>query len=137
MPDRQPRPLPHEGVFARIAPSPISGVGVFAIVPIPKGTDIFANDRSDMVWVEEAELDRAGLSPAHRALYADFGVRRDGRLGVPRNFNLLTTGWHLNEPAEGAEPNVGVTKGLAFIALRDIAQGEELTLRYETFSEAG
>ena|SRR5215203_5585858 len=127
-------PLPHENVFARLGVSPIHGVGVFAIVPIPQGTNIFANDRVDMVWVEEAQLDRAGLAPAHRALYADFGVARDGRLGVPRNFNMLTTGWHLNEPPKGQEPNVGVTPSLEFIAVRDIAEGEELTLRYETFS---
>jgi hypothetical protein len=128
-------PLPHEGVFVRLAPSPIEGIGVFAIAPIPKGTNIFANDRNELRWIEEAELERAGLSPEQRQLYDDFAVNHDGKLGVPKNFNLLTTGWYLNEPRDGEAANVGVTANLEFVALRDIAVGEELTLRYATFSE--
>jgi hypothetical protein len=125
--------LPHENVFARLGPSGIQGIGVFAIVPIPKGTNIFANDRSDMVWVDEAEL--SGLPEPLRQLYTDFGVASDGKLGVPKNFNLLTTGWYLNEPQGEAPHNLGVTKDLGFVALRDIAPGEELTTRYADYSD--
>ena len=35
------RKLPHEGVYTRIKPSNIHGVGVFAISDIPKGTYVF------------------------------------------------------------------------------------------------
>ena len=130
-------PLPHENVFVRLAPSPIQGIGVFAIAPIPKGTNIFANDRGEIRWIDEAELDRAAMSAEHRQLYDDFAIARDGKLGVPRNFNLLTPGWHLNEPRGEAEANVGVTADYEFVALRDIAPGEELTTRYAAFSEHG
>jgi multidrug efflux pump subunit AcrA (membrane-fusion protein) len=52
--------LPHQGVWVRLGVSAIEGIGVFAIRPIPKGTDIFANDRVPLVWVSRAELEAAG-----------------------------------------------------------------------------
>jgi hypothetical protein len=40
--------LPHERVYTRLRPSQISGVGVFAITKIPKGTYIFEPDDEDL-----------------------------------------------------------------------------------------
>ncbi len=125
--------LPHDGVYARVGVSGIHGVGVFAIRAIPAGTDIFANDRAEIVWVDRSALDDA--TPAQRRLYHDFGIARGDRIGCPANFNLLTTGWHLNEPRAGEEANVLATADVALIAARDIAEGEELTVRYDTFSD--
>jgi hypothetical protein len=128
------RPLPHERVYVRLAPSPLQGIGVFAIRAIAKGTNIFANDRTPIDWVDAAEVEARELSEEEKKLYDDFAIARDGKLGVPRNFNLLTTGWYLNEPAEGEEPNVAMNADDDFIALRDIVAGEELTTRYSDFS---
>ena len=127
--------LPHEHVFVRLGVSQIEGIGVFAIRPIPKGTNLFPNDCIEIVWVERAHLDRAGLTPAQRALYHDFGIVRGDQLGCPINFNNLTPGWYLNEPAEGEEPNVMVDEGYNFFTARDIAEGEELCVRYGDFSD--
>ncbi|HEY0130177.1 MAG TPA: SET domain-containing protein [Allosphingosinicella sp.] len=127
--------LPHEGVYVRLGLSPVHGIGVFAIRPIPEGTDIFANDGVPLVWVSKAELERADLTPAERALYHDFGINRGESIGCPANFHNLTPGWYLNEPAPGAEANVESTDRLGFIARRDIAEGEELCIDYAGFSE--
>jgi hypothetical protein len=115
--------------------SDIDGVGVFAIRTIPKGTDIFANDRVPMAWVSRDELERSGLSEAERAFYRDFGIRRGNEIGCPANFNNLTPGWYLNEPPPGEAANVHVGEAFAFTARRDIAEGEELTVDYSSFSE--
>jgi hypothetical protein len=130
-----PSNLPHQGVWVRLGLSAIDGIGVFAIRPIPEGTDIFANDRAPLVWVSRAELDEAKLSAAERALYHDFGIRRGDRIGCPADFHHLTPGWYLNEPAPGASANVRCQGDLAFLAARDIAEGEELTIDYSSFSE--
>jgi hypothetical protein len=127
--------LPHEGVWVRLGVSPIEGIGVFAIRPIPGGTDIFAYDRVPLVWVDRAELDRAGLTEAERALYRDFGINRGETIGCPANFHNLTPGWYLNEPEPGDSANVSTPDGLTFLAARDIEEGEELTIDYESFSE--
>jgi hypothetical protein len=127
--------LPHDGVWVRLGLSPIEGVGVFAIRPIPKGTDIFANDGVPLVWVDKADLERAGLTAAERDLYRDFGINRGDRIGCPANFHNLTPGWYLNEPKPGERANVRTADGLVFLAARDIAEGEELTIDYESFSE--
>ena len=126
--------LPHEGVYVRLGLSAVHGIGVFAIRPIPAGTDIFANDLVPLVWVAKAELERSDLTPAERAFYHDFGISRGDRIGCPANFHNLTPGWYLNEPGPGAEANVRSTGELGFIACRDIAEGEELTIHYAGFS---
>jgi hypothetical protein len=127
--------LPHDGVWVRLGLSGIEGIGVFAIRPIPRGTDIFANDRVPIVWVDKAELERADLTEAERALYRDFGINRGDRIGCPANFHNLTPGWYLNEPKPDEPANVRTEDGLAFLAARDIAEGEELTIDYSSFSD--
>ena len=127
--------LPHEGVYVRLGLSAVHGIGVFAIRPIPAGTDIFANDLVPLVWVSKAELERAGLTPAERAFYRDFGIGRGDLVGCPANFHNLTPGWYLNRPAPGARANVASTADFAFIACRDIAEGEELSIDYAGFSD--
>jgi hypothetical protein len=127
--------LPHEQVYVRLAPSKVHGIGVFAIRPIPEGTDIFANDKVQLVWVDSAELEDAGLTEEQRRLYRDFGINRGDRIGCPVNFNNLTPGWYLNEPAQGEEPSVRVDRQMSFFAARDIEAGEELNVRYSDFSE--
>jgi SET domain-containing protein len=126
------KPLPHQGVYARLGISPIHGIGVFALRPIPAGTDVFGNDQVEMVWVERSEL--GALLPAEKALYHDFGIHRGTRIGCPVNFHNLTPGWYCNEPDAGEEPNLAVEEDFTFRASRNIAEGEELTVRYSEFS---
>lgn len=123
---------PHEGVYTRLRPSPIHGVGVFAIRRIKKGTYVFPGDEEPMRWVKAKTL--KGLPKEVRRLYEDFCVIKDGgkSYGCPRNFNVMTVGWYLNE---SKTPNVASDAKCEFYALRDIKAGEELTVDYATYSE--
>ncbi len=123
--------LPHEGVYTRLGRSKLHGVGVFAIRRIPKGTNPFETDDSKSMWVKQDRIQN--LPPQVRELYGDFGVLRDGRWCVPTNFNKLTPGWYLNCSKDN--PNMACDDALEFYALRDIEEGEELTVDYGTFSE--
>lgn len=121
---------PHKGVFVRLKPSKLhtGGVGVFAICPIPKGTNVFAGESERLVWTDSKNLPRR---PELRRLYTDFGVLREGRYATPPNFNAMGPGWYLNN---STTPNVKCDENLDFIAIRDISTGEELSADYSTYS---
>jgi SET domain-containing protein len=128
---------PHENVRVRLGRSEIHGIGVFACQPIEAGTNVFANDQSEISWVSASLLDDPSLDDFQRALYRDFAIRSGDVLGCPSNFNLLTVGWYVNEPREGEEPNLTSTVEFDLVALRDIEPGEELTIRYSSFADPG
>lgn len=122
---------PHDGVWTRLAPSRIHGIGVFAVRAIQKGTNIFEHDNTEMVWIAESELKQ--LPKAILKLYEDFGVFKDGRYGCPRNFNQLTPAWYVN--CDPDNPNLYCDENHDFIAARNIKEGEKLTIDYSTYSE--
>lgn len=122
---------PHDGVYTRLARSDIHGVGVFAIKSIKKDTAIFYNDDLHMTWVDAAQL--SDLPSKVHKLYDDFAVLKEGKYGCPRNFNLMAVSWYLNN---SKTPNVRCGEDYQFYALRDIREGEELTVDYDTYSES-
>jgi len=123
--------FPHDGVYTRIQPSPIHGVGVFAIRDIPKGAYVFTGDNSQMVEVNKNIVDKQ--EPEIKRLYDDFCIIEGEKYTCPDNFNNLNIGWYLNESK--TDPNVACDKNYDFYALRDIKPGEELTVDYATFSD--
>jgi SET domain-containing protein len=123
------RSLPHLNVYTRLKPSAIHGVGVFAIRKIPKGTQLFeANE--EIIWIDEKQI--AHLPQNLRRIYDDFCIIKDGLYGCPANFNNLTMAWYLND---SATPNVVVDENYNMWAIRDIAEGEELTIDSSSFSD--
>jgi SET domain-containing protein len=130
----QIRTFPHEGVYARIKPSKIHGVGVFAIRHIPKGTKPFGGDDDEVIWIKRSALDLEQLPKTIRELYDHFCVIKEkGELyGCPRNFNLMTIAWYLNH---SNSPNIGCDEAFTFFALRQINEGEELTTDYRAYND--
>jgi hypothetical protein len=122
--------LPHDRVYIRLAPS-THGVGAFAIARIKKGTKLF-NDDSEIVWFEKSVIADPDLSGEIIRLYEDFCISKGGYYGCPKNFNLLTPSWYLNH---SDNPNAYSDDKYSFFALRDIEQGEELTLDYRNYTE--
>jgi len=120
--------MPHDGVYARIGPSRIHGVGVVAIRDIPAGTLVFRGESERVTWVSRAAVRR--LPKAIRALYEDFGMVSGDLIGVPPSLNSLSVGWYVNH-SDG--PNVEAGDDGRFRALRRIRKGEELTADYRTF----
>jgi len=123
--------LPHNNVYTRIQRSNKDGIGVFAICDIPEGTNIFSNDENSIRWIKKKKIGK--VNPEIKRLYNDFCIIKKGKYGCPKNFNMLTVGWYLNESKDN--PNVKCNKKYDFIALRDIKEGDELTVDYSTYSE--
>jgi len=122
---------PHDNVYTRLGRSQHHGIGVLAILDIPKGTNVFGDDESEIVWVNKSEIQ--GLDNEIKRLYEDFCILRNDKYGCPTNFNMLTVGWYLNESK--SDFNVGCDKNYNFIAIRDIKRGEELLVDYSTYSD--
>ena len=122
--------LPHSGVYTRLKPSPIHGVGVFAIRPIKKGTYIFPGDNQRIVWIDKRQLRKVPASLTK--LYTDFAIIRGKKYGAPINFDRLTPAWYLNH---SKTPNVAIDDNFNFYALRSIKSGEELLVDYDTYSD--
>jgi SET domain-containing protein len=122
----------HDGVYTRLAASQIHGIGVFAILPIPKGTALFTSEGSGLVsGIPDAEVQ--SLPAPLKKLYTDFAIQMEkgGEWVGPLCFDDMSTGWYVNH---SKTPNINISKEYYYTALRDILVGEELTVDYDTYS---
>jgi SET domain-containing protein len=128
--------LPHNNVYVRLQRSSISGIGVFAIIDIPKDTYVFEGDKSEMCWYSEEELKLSSLPQSIQDLYNDFCVIKTEEnqklYGCPDSFNNMPISWYLNN---SDNPNMVCNKDYDFYTIRDVKAGEELTSKYDTYSE--
>jgi hypothetical protein len=122
-------------VFTRLAPSPISGIGVFAIKPIPEGINPFRGDTTECGSIRMSRSELSDVPEAVRKLVHDMCAFKNGYYWVPDNgVEAITKQWHVNH---SENPNIQVVNGGdSFVATRDIMAGEELTVDYTTYNDA-
>jgi uncharacterized protein len=105
-----------------VEPSPIHGRGLFAVEPIAKGEIVvikggYVFDGRELAGVS-AELGPAEIQIA------------DGFFIGPRRADERDGGMIFSN--HSCDPNIGVAGQIVFVALRDIAAGEELTHDWAT-----
>ena len=116
-------------IRTRVAPSPIHGMGLFTVEPVPRGTP---------VWRFEPGFDRA-FSPEQFAALPPLAREHtrwfsfvDGADG-----QRVLSGDHACFMNHSSSPNTGVpphsTEPITTVALRDLAAGEEITCDYFAF----
>lgn len=116
--------------WVMIRPSPIEGIGVFALQDIPKGCrSMFskANDQEQWIPVTRAEVEKL---PAHaKALIENYCLYDEENYFVPDyGFKKMDLVNFLNH---SDTPNlVSINDGEFFEAIRDIKKGEELVIDY-------
>lgn len=119
--------------YVMIKPSPLHGIGVFAIRDIPKGTkDIFSEGFGDWIKVSKDEVDAL---PSHsRELIENHCLFDEDSYFIPEyGFKLVDLVIYLNN---SETPNVlSLNDGEQFEALVDIKAGEELLVDYRTIVE--
>jgi hypothetical protein len=120
--------------YCRLQPSPIHGIGVFAIRAIPKARNPFktltkyATAGSVLVTYEELAVLPPKLAALIRALFAPMA---DGRLYIPTcGLNVIYLDTYINH---SPDPNLRTKDGVRFITTRRIGEGEELTVDYRTY----
>jgi SET domain-containing protein len=120
-----------KNTYCRLQPSAIEGVGVFAIRPIPAGTNPFKVKKQKWIKFQLAEL--RGLDKQILKMVDDFFViEKDGSVYIPdQAINGMNISFFLNN---SKKPNVEtIDDGETFRTLRDIKAGEELAVAYATY----
>jgi hypothetical protein len=109
-----------------VGPSPIEGVGVFAAAPVRKGTAIWSLDKRFDQVLSAADID--ALAEEQRAFVERYGYTHTTR---PELTVLeMDNGRFMNH---SANPNTDFTDPVVGWAIRDIAEGEEITCNYAEF----
>ena len=119
--------------YVMIKPSPLHGIGVFAIRDIPKGTsNIFSKGVGDWIKVSKEEVE--ALPQHSKDLIENHCLFDEDFYFIPDyGFKLVDLVIYLNH---SETPNViSLNDGEEFEAVRDIAIGEELLVDYGTIVE--
>lgn len=113
-----------EKVYCRLAPSPIHGVGVFAIRDIPKGTNPFNNSFMAQEAVITSKNKIKDLGPEIMSLLHDYHPTSETDKQIVSNFpNQLIWTNYINYTDD---PNIELMTDGEWKTLRDIKKGEEL-----------
>jgi SET domain-containing protein len=118
-----------QDTYVMLKPSPVHGIGVFAIRDIPKGCrTIFSTGVGEWIKIPINEVE--ALPPHSRNLIETYCLYDEENYFVPDyGFKLMDIVLYLNH---SADPNiVSMNEGEQFEALRDIKEGEELLVNYE------
>ena len=122
-----------QDTYIMLKPSPIEGIGVFAIRDIPKGCrTIFSAGIGQWIKVAFEEVEKL---PSHsRNLVETYCLYDDENYFVPDyGFKLMDMVLYLNH---SANYNVAsVNDGEQFEALRNIKAGEELLVNYGSIAD--
>lgn len=119
--------------WAALRPSPVHGIGVFALRDIPKGCRSFFSSGQDE-WIR-LSFEEVEALPAHsRELIETYCLYDDKDYFVPaQGFKVMDITLYLNH---SSTPNVAsVNEGEYFIALEDIPAGTELLVDYGSIAD--
>lgn len=120
-----------EKVYCKLAPSPIHGIGVFAIKDIPKGINPFNNSfmAQEAIVVNKNKLKDLGPdSQTLVSLLHDYHPTSDPNKQIVSNFpnQPIWTNYINYVDAKHPEPNIELCTNGEWTTLRDIRSGEEL-----------
>ena len=114
--------------YIMLKSSPVHGIGVFAIQPIPKGCrNMFSKDSGEWIKIPIKEVENL---PEHsRSLIETYCLFDEENYFVPESgFKTIDPVIYLNH---SSRPNIiSINDGEEFEAQIDIATGEELLVNY-------
>jgi SET domain-containing protein len=124
--------------YVVLRPSPIEGIGVFALRDIPKGCrDMFSKPLPDDKWITVSREEVSALPVHAQWLISNYCLFDENNYFVPASgFKRIDVSLFLNH---SNVPNViSINEGEFFEALHDIKAGEELVIDYgEIVAEYG
>jgi len=118
--------------FVMLRPSPVGGVGVFAIRKIPKGCrSMFSNPDVNEKWVKISKQEMAALPTFAQDIVINYCLFDEDAYFVPeKGFKKMDLSYYINH---SDTPNIiSINDGEYFETTRDIQINEELFLDYGT-----
>jgi SET domain-containing protein len=119
--------LQHE-TYAALKPSPLHGIGVFAIRDIPKGCkNIFSEETGEWILLNMEEVEKL---PGHSKNFIEtyYLYDNDHYFIPPHGCKVMDMANYLNH---SSSPNlISIEDGLYFETTRNIKEGEELLVDY-------
>lgn len=122
-----------EDHYLMLKPSGIHGIGVFAIRTIPEGCKtLFSSDPGE--WITLSKMEFESLPTHAKILIENYCLFDLDHYYVPAHgFKQMDLSFFLNH---SDQPNLrSVLDGAYFETIREIQEGEELTLDYGTVCE--
>ena len=122
-----------QDTYVMLKPSPIEGIGVFAIRDIPKGCrTIFSAEIGEWIKVSFEEVEK--LPPHSRNLVETYCLYDDEQYFVPDyGLKMMDMALYLNHSSRF---NIAsVNDGEHFEALHEIKAGEELLVNYGSIAD--
>jgi SET domain-containing protein len=116
--------------YVMIRPSPIAGVGVFALRDIPKGCrDMFSKPDKNDQWITISKSEVESLPSHSRTLIENYCLFDEEKYYVPDyGFKKIDISLFLNH---SDTPNIiSIEEGAYFESTRFIREGEELFIDY-------
>ncbi|MBL7746014.1 MAG: SET domain-containing protein [Chitinophagaceae bacterium] len=117
-----------DDMYVMLKPSPVHGIGVFAIRDIPKGCrSIFSNHQSEWIKLPIREVEK--LPDHSRNLVETYCLFDEENYYVPEyGFKIMDMVNYINH---SSTPNIqSINDGEFFEALADIPSGTELLVNY-------
>jgi SET domain-containing protein len=117
-----------DDMYVMLKPSPVHGIGVFAIRDIPKGCrSIFSNHQSEWIKLPIREVEK--LPDHSRDLVETYCLFDEENYYVPEyGFKIMDMVNYINH---SSSPNIrSINDGEFFEALTDIPTGTELLVNY-------
>jgi len=118
--------------YVMLQPSPVAGIGVFAMRSIPKGCrDMFSKPGTAEDWISLSKKEVNELPHHAQLMIENYCLFDADQYYVPqKGFKELDVSLFLNH---SEDPNIiSIDGGNYFEAIRDIAGGEELFIDYGT-----
>jgi hypothetical protein len=117
-----------------LQPSPVHGIGVFAICDIPMGVRNLFSDEKEEDWIRISFEEVESLLEHLKSLIETYCLFDDTHYFVPsQGFKKVDISLFLNH---SSSPNImPVENGVFFETIRPIAKGEELFIDYSTLAQ--
>ncbi len=116
--------------YVMLKPSPLEGIGVFAVRDIPKGCrEMFSKPDASDQWITVPAKEVAALPPHAQFIVGNYCLYDENDYFIPADgFKKIDLALFLNH---ADIPNViSINEGDYFETVRDIKQGEELLIDY-------